>query len=48
MQLATTCLREKPDEYQNWALSCATDLKKTAPTEQLYAKNVIAAIIMEG
>ena len=41
-------LEKKPDEYQNWALSCAADLKKMEPLQQIFAKNAIAAIIMEG
>ncbi|XP_072934535.1 uncharacterized protein [Epargyreus clarus] len=36
------------DEYQNWALSCAADLKKMEPMQQIFAKNAIAAVIMEG
>lgn len=48
MELAANRLREKPDEYQNWALSCAADLKKMEPMHQIFAKNAIAAIIMEG
>ncbi|XP_072942158.1 uncharacterized protein [Epargyreus clarus] len=36
------------DEYQNWALSCAADLKKMEPMQQIFAKNAIAAIMMEG
>lgn len=48
MELAANRLREKPDEYQNWALSCAADLKKMEPMQQIFAKNAIAAIIMEG
>ncbi|CAF4919565.1 unnamed protein product [Pieris macdunnoughi] len=48
MQLAVNCLRQKPDEYENWAASCAADLKKMEPTQQIFAKSAIAAIIMEG
>lgn len=48
MELAVNRLRQKPDEYQNWALSCAADLKKMEPTQQIFAKSAIAAIIMEG
>ncbi|KAI8425466.1 hypothetical protein MSG28_007211 [Choristoneura fumiferana] len=48
MQLAANRLRDKPDKYQNWALSCAADLNKMEPTQQILAKNAIAAIVMEG
>lgn len=48
MQLAGNRLREKPDEYQNWGLACAADLKKMEPIQQIFAKNAIAAIMMEG
>ncbi|XP_047505781.1 uncharacterized protein LOC125050180 isoform X1 [Pieris napi] len=48
MQLAVNRLRQKPDEYENWAASCAADLKKMEPTQQIFAKSAIAAIIMEG
>ncbi|XP_047543352.1 uncharacterized protein LOC125075687 [Vanessa atalanta] len=48
MQLAAERLRQKPDEYENWALSCAADLKKMEPTQQIFAKSAIAAILMEG
>lgn len=48
MKLAANRLREKPDEYENWALSCAADLKKMEPMQQIFAKSAIAAIIMEG
>ncbi|KAL4720622.1 hypothetical protein ACJJTC_015250, partial [Scirpophaga incertulas] len=48
MQLAVNRLRQKPGEYENWALSCAADLKKMEPTQQIFAKSAIAAIIMEG
>lgn len=48
LELAAKRLRQTPDEYQNWALSCAADLKKMEPMQQIYAKHAIAAIIMEG
>ncbi|XP_047522242.1 uncharacterized protein LOC125061092 isoform X8 [Pieris napi] len=48
MQLVVNCLRQKLDEYENWAASCAADLKKMEPTQRIFAKSAIAAIIMEG
>lgn len=48
MELAAKRLRQKPDEYENWGLSCAADLKKMEAIQQIFAKNAIAAIIMEG
>ncbi|GBP96151.1 hypothetical protein EVAR_100843_1 [Eumeta japonica] len=48
MELAAKRIKEKPDEYEYWGLSCAADLKKMEPMQQVFAKNVIAAIIMEG
>lgn len=47
-QLAIDRLREKTDEYQNWALACAADIKKMEERQQIFAKNAIAVIIMEG
>ncbi|KAK4875387.1 hypothetical protein RN001_011809 [Aquatica leii] len=48
LELAAKRLRDKPDECENWALSCAADLKKMEPMQQLFAKNAIAGILMEG
>ncbi|KAL4703568.1 hypothetical protein ACJJTC_001588 [Scirpophaga incertulas] len=48
MQLASNRLTEKPDEYQNWGLFCAADLKKMDPMQQIFAEKAIADIIMEG
>ncbi|CAF4887877.1 unnamed protein product [Pieris macdunnoughi] len=48
MQLAVNRFRQKPDEYENWAAFSAADLKKMEPTQQIFAKSAIAAIIMEG
>lgn len=48
LELAAKRLRQKPDEYEHWALSCAVDLKKMEPMQQIFAKNAIAAIMMEG
>ncbi|KAL4715603.1 hypothetical protein ACJJTC_006182 [Scirpophaga incertulas] len=45
---ATKHLRQKPDQYENWALSCAADLKKMEPIQQILAKNAISTILMDG
>ncbi|VVC98663.1 unnamed protein product [Leptidea sinapis] len=39
---------EQMDSYTHWGLSCAADLKNMDKVQQIYAKRMIAEIIMEG
>ncbi|KAJ0170296.1 hypothetical protein K1T71_014224 [Dendrolimus kikuchii] len=48
LELPMKRIKLELDEYQNWAMVCAADLKRMEPMQQIYAKKAIADILMGG